>query len=224
MKFSNKEALKAGWQKTKENLWFIVAFQLLAYLVVFAFSGIFGDDSIISFIASTFVGFIFSSVFLRLSRGEKVDFNGLLTDFSGNKFFHYFVATLLVGLFVVAGLILLIVPGIIIGIATCFASYIIIDKPKDLSWKDKTFWRAIKESYEMTKGYKWKIFLFLLVSIGVNILGLIALVVGLLVTVPMTIMALLTIYDKLKKEIPATVVIEATPIGNSEEGQSSSIS
>ena len=224
MTFTNKEVLNIGWQKTKQSLWFIVAFEILAYAVSFGGMEIFGDESFLGFLLSSLVGFVIASVFLRLSRNEKVDFNTIFQGFSGNKFFHYFIATIITGLFVVAGLILLIVPGIIIAIATCFASFIILDMDKNVPWAGKSFWTAIKESYEMTKGVKWKLFGFFIVLLGINILGVIALVVGLLVTVPVSMISLAVIYDKLKKAKAPSVIVPIESASNTKDGQSSSMS
>ena len=223
MEIKIRESLKFGWAKTKENLGFIVAFELLVCAVSILAMEVFGDGSIVGFIVSSFVGFIFSSVFIRISRGEKVDLNNLFTAFSGNKFFHYFLATLVITLFVLAGVILLIVPGIIIAIATCFAGYLIIDMDKDIPVRGKSFWLAIKKSYEITKGVKWRIFLFLIASLLVNLLGLIVLVVGLFVTIPLTVIAFMAIYNKLKSANMDTVLVSVNPVSNTETPQSSTV-
>jgi uncharacterized membrane protein len=224
MEIRTKEVLRLGWTKTKENLWFIIAFELLAFAVTGAGMHIFGDESLFGFIVSTLVGFVFTSVFLRISRGEKIDFNNIFVGFSGNKFFHYLLATIVVGLFVIAGIILLVVPGVIVALATCFASYVIIDMDKNVPVVGRSFWVAIKESYQMTKGMKWRLFGFFLVLFGINILGAIALIVGLLVTIPVSMIALAAVYNKLKARVVEPTVVVAEPVSNSTESQPSTIS
>jgi len=48
---------------------------------------------------------------------------------------------------------------------------------------------SMKESWRVTKGNKWQLFLLFLALIGINLLGVAALVVGLLVSVPITMLA-----------------------------------
>ena len=92
--------------------------------------------------------------------------------------FWKFVGTrILTIIIVLVGLILLIVPGIIAALALMFATYVVVDRgfgPIE----------AIKESVRLTKGHRWELFLLALALIGLNILGAIALLVGLLVTIP----------------------------------------
>jgi uncharacterized membrane protein len=71
-----------------------------------------------------------------------------------------------------------------------FATYLVIDKnmaPMD----------ALKESRRMTYGHKWNLFLFGLGLIGINILGFLALIIGLLVSLPVTMLAMAHAYRTL---------------------------
>jgi uncharacterized membrane protein len=63
-----------------------------------------------------------------------------------------------------------------------FVPYIVIDRGLGPI-------EAMKESWRVTKGHKWQLFLLFLALIGLNILGAIALIVGLLVTIPITMLA-----------------------------------
>jgi uncharacterized membrane protein len=101
---------------------------------------------------------------------------------------------------VIAGVALFIVPGIIIGIMLSFVTYVLVDEDNKFEIKSVSFWTAIKKSYFMTKGHKWRIFLLVLVLAGLNILGFIAFVVGLLVTVPVSGITLGMLYEKLKNK------------------------
>lgn len=103
---------------------------------------------------------------------------------------HYFLAQLLVGIIVVLGFILLIVPGIIASLALFLTSYYVIDRKMGPV-------NAIKASMAATKGYRWKILQFSLLCGLVNILGLLVFVVGLLVSIPVTLIAMVAVYRKL---------------------------
>jgi uncharacterized membrane protein len=108
-------------------------------------------------------------------------------------FWRFLGAELLTALIIFVGFLLLIVPGIIASVGLGFAPYFVIDRgtgPTD----------SLKQSWDITKGYKWQLFLFGLALIGLNLLGLIALVVGLLVTIPVTWLAITHAYRTLSAQ------------------------
>jgi uncharacterized membrane protein len=112
-------------------------------------------------------------------------------------FVFYVIGQLLVGLIVVVGLVLLIIPGVIAALTFMFTSYVIIDK-------GMTPLSALKESRRITKGHVWRLFLFLLALIGFNILGLLALIVGLLITIPVSMIALVHVFRALQHAVPSS--------------------
>lgn len=191
--FKNKEALKIGWQKTKENLWFLVGLEILVYLVNFI-----AGSTLLGFLISIISGLVLTQVLFRLSRHDKVHFKNLFAWLSADKIAHYILASLIATILVLVGLVLLVVPGIIIAIMTVFIPFILLEKDYKPSWKELSFWRVIKDSARLTKGVRWKIFVFFLVCALINILGILALGVGLLITVPVTGIALAAVYNKLK--------------------------
>jgi uncharacterized membrane protein len=90
--------------------------------------------------------------------------------------------SILLGLTVAAGLILLIVPGIIFALMFMFTTFIVIDRefgPID----------SMKESRRLTYGHKWKLLGLSLLLVLINLLGLAVLVVGLLVSIPVSSLA-----------------------------------
>lgn len=206
-KISIKEALKFGWLRTKENFWFLVGLQIIVYIL-----NVLIDDRlfVLGTLISIFTGFILSWTFFRLANDEKISFKNIFVELSFERFLHYIVVSIIVGVLVCLGLILLVIPGIIILTMTSFAQFIILEKNAKLSWKEFAPWNAVKTSAEITKGIRWKIFLMLLVSLGVNILGILVFGIGLLVTVPVTAMAVISVYNKLKShthsEIKAEVI------------------
>ena len=111
-------------------------------------------------------------------------------------FWRFLGAELLAGIIVFVGFLLLVVPGVIAALGLGFVPYVVIDRgagPID----------ALKESWRITKGNKWRLLLFGLVLIGLNLVGLLALVVGLLVTVPVTWLAVTHAYRTLASQAGA---------------------
>ena len=70
---------------------------------------------------------------------------------SKNKFWSFIWISILVGLVVMGGMILFIIPGIYWMICFIFASYILIDQ-------GKKGWEAAKESKRLVKGNWWPVF------------------------------------------------------------------
>lgn len=203
--FTYKEIFKFGWQKTKQNFWFLFIIQIIVFGI-----NMISDSSIIGFVLSLLTGLLITQIFLRISENEQLNFKNFLSNITVDKFLHYMLSTIITSIFVVVGFILLIVPGIIISIMTSFAPFILLEKDFKPSWKDLSFWQVIKKSKKMTYGYKWKIFVFMLIALGINLLGLIALGVGLFFTIPTTAIAFAKMYQIIKgeeaQEVKAEVV------------------
>lgn len=62
--------------------------------------------------------------------------------------------------------------------------------------------QSLRNSTKLTLGIKWRLVLFALVVLALNILGLLALVVGLLVSMPVSMFAFMHIYHKRKEILP----------------------
>jgi len=100
-------------------------------------------------------------------------------------------AEILAGIIIFVGFLLFVIPGIIASLGLCFVPYVVIDRgagPID----------ALKESWRITKGHKWRLFLLGLALVGINLLGLLALVVGILVSIPVSWLAITHAYRTLE--------------------------
>jgi uncharacterized membrane protein len=98
-------------------------------------------------------------------------------------------AFLLISLIVTAGMILLIVPGIIWAIQYMFALYIIADGESSATG-------AMRTSKKLAKGNLARLFLFGL-AIGLfNLLGALACLVGVCITWPVSLVAMTILYQK----------------------------
>lgn len=105
-------------------------------------------------------------------------------------------ASILYGLMILVGFVILIIPGIYLAIKLQFYSFLIVDKNAGVVG-------SLKKSWALTQGASLKLFLFTLAIIILNIVGAIVLLVGLLVTIPTTTMASVYVYRKLLSQTPA---------------------
>lgn len=197
-KFVIGDSLSKGWSIFKANVGFFVLLLVVAWLVFFALwivGGMVQGSALLSFVmglvnwaVQILIGIGFIKIALKFVDGGKGEIADL---FSGkSSFVSYLIASILYGIMVMVGSILLIIPGIIVAIIFMFYGYLIVDKrmaPID----------ALKKSMEITKGEGVHLFLFVLAAILVNILGALCLFVGLIVSVPVTLIANADIYRKL---------------------------
>ncbi|MCK4735799.1 MAG: DUF975 family protein [Methanophagales archaeon] len=211
-KFSISEAIHFGWNTMKSNLGFFIGLLIL----VFLFSSLFSIIAAKATEANIFLGIIFYiadfslsiiisiglvKIALRFCDNEKGRFADLFSQYP--LFPQYLVGSILYGLIVFAGTILLIIPGIIWGIQFCFYDYFIVDKGLGPI-------EALKRSSAITKGVKWDLFLFFLILSGINLLGALCLLIGLFVTIPTTMVALAFVYRKLMAQAENVQVPETS--------------
>ena len=114
--------------------------------------------SLISFVITGVVGFGTINYFLNISRGKDVNWKDVFAK--KDMFVAFVILSLLAGLIICVGTILLIIPGIIAGLALSMIYYIKLDNP-DMGYVD-----CLKKSNELMKGHKWEYFVLNLSFIG----------------------------------------------------------
>lgn len=109
-------------------------------------------------------------MFVQAARGITPDFEMLIDGFRRN-YLNIVLANLLVAALVGIGLVFLFVPGIIIGCRLAFTAYLVMDRGLDPI-------RAAEESWKLTRGHGWKIFLMGFVAFFIFIAGFICFFIG----------------------------------------------
>ncbi len=189
--FSIKESLKYGWQKSKEHLE-LVLFTTLLTLGVGFFVGDkkYGFFNFLLMIFLLIIRIGYTKIFLRIYDGESPKFVEIFQEY--RTFWRYLGTSILTCLTILGGFILLIIPGIFWAVRFSFAPIIVVDTKSGPVI-------SMKESWAITKGKFWKILLFWLTIIGFNMLGVLALGIGLLVTIPVSNFASIYVYRELTK-------------------------
>src|SRR5690554_56932 len=130
----------------------------------------------------------------QILKEKKVAFEPIFTYFRDLEHaLKIFVVNLLVGLIVMVGLILFIIPGIIFALRYSQA-VLIISENKDMDIMD-----ALKESRRMMQGYKMNFFIFILSFIGHYLLGVITFGIYLLYALPYIQLSMYNYYLNLKE-------------------------
>lgn len=196
------ECINFGWTTFKKRTWFLI----LVPLVVFAASFCIGiatavvvgivegaAGAVIQFVSSLVVNVLVSigTITLYLKVHDAPESAKLMDFWHPEFFFKYLLAGIVLGIILILGFVLLIIPGIILSLIFAFTLYLVVDRGLGPI-------AALKESARLTKGNRWNLLLLTLAIILLNIVGLIALVVGLFVTVPISALAMIHAYRTLQ--------------------------
>jgi len=170
--------LRRGLEIFRMKIEFFVLFTLVFFLLI-AIPG-FG----ILILQSLSAGFLL--VALYLSSGKQVFFEDFFDGFK--HFAGLLLFTLVSYIIIFVGFILLVIPGIYFVVSYVFAPFFIIFSKMD-------FWNAMETSRKLV-GKEWfSIFGFLFVLVCINMLGAMALGIGLLFTVPFSYCAIYAAFD-----------------------------
>jgi len=196
--FSIGEALGFGWDVMKKNFWFFAGYLVIYFVVEGILSNINNNQSlsagvrgfvflIYMLVTVLFVGWQ-TKMSLKFANGEKGEYSDINVGLK--QYLNLILSTLVTGIVVILGLILLVFPGIIWGLTFSMTQWLVIDK------KIGAF-AALRESSRITRGVKWQLFVFGLACFGVMILGLLALGLGIFAAFPTVIIAEAYVYKKL---------------------------
>jgi len=190
--FSIKGLFRDAWADYKKY-WGIILLIILTFAVVQGVSMLgsqydaqtgmiinSGFGAILSWFAMTWLSIGYLNFLFNIVDGKQAQYRDIFYGVkSVEQFAYYVLVTLVYAVVVGVGTIFLVIPGIILAIGLVFAHYYIAENRLG-------FREAFTSSWEITKGSRWKMFGFALVAILFNILGLLALGIGLLVTLPLT--------------------------------------
>ena len=187
-----------GWQQLWKYFLELLLISIIAFIIGIP-SSMGGWAKDIPFLSGMlgFIAFIYgllvvnpvdygvSFAFLKAARRDKLEINDMFEAFK--NYWNAVLANLLVGVIVVIGLFLLIVPGIIFYCKLIFTRYLVVDRRMGVI-------EAIQESWRMTRGHAGTVFLIALLSIPLYIAGLICFGVGIIVAILWVKLAFASLY------------------------------
>lgn len=203
MTFSIKEAFKKAWKFSKENILVLIGLTsvigLISWILEIWWKGMdktFHSGQIalciaflLAYILTSLISALaqigYTKILLKLYDGEEVDPRDIFGFY--DRLWNFVVLSFLYGFIVLAGTILLVVPGIIFAIKYGYASYFVIDqnmRPVE----------ALKASAKITQGKKWKLTFFGALSVIINLVGMLFFRVGFLFTMPFTVLASIHVF------------------------------
>lgn len=197
--------IKFGWETFKKRPWFLVGTTLLwivlgwgigfvsglvGGVVAAGFGSTFGSlaSSVLSFGLNSLLAMGWIAFFIKAH--DDVSSVTLSSLWHPQKFWSYIGTNILLGIIVIIGFVLLIIPGFIAITMFNFAPYFVVDKglgPVE----------ALKASARITKGNRLRILAFFAAIALLSLLGFIALIVGILAALPVIVLSYVHAYRSL---------------------------
>jgi len=208
--FNFTDVLGYGWRVMKANLGFFVGlgfiFLIITYLPTIARLAVRALNlpkapditlaillQILGWVISIVIAIGLIKIALSFCDEQKPRI-GTLFDAWG-YFWRYVATGILYGLIMLAGFILLIIPGIIWAVKFSLCYYFVIDKGLGPI-------QALKASSRTTMGVKWDLFGFGILCCLINLLGLLCLIVSIFAAYPTVMVASALVYRQLLAQTP----------------------
>lgn len=197
-------AFGAGWRGFTANIGPLVVVALIVWVVTGAVNWLSTDTtgvirflaSVVSFFLGQLVAIVWISLALAIIDGRPISGESLLPD--GSTLISYIIASLIFTVMFGIGLLLLIIPGLIVAVVFGLYGWALVDKGLGPI-------ESLRESSRLTAGHRGQLFLFVLAAIGLNILGLFALIIGVLITSAITLIAAGHVYRQLDGSLQPAV-------------------
>jgi uncharacterized membrane protein len=184
-----------GWRQMWKYFWMLLLIGIIYACIswvssIFSFLPAAGGDTLVSVMAISIASSILSIAYnllivtpityglyfayLKAARDDRLEVKDMFAAF--HNYWNAVLASILVGLIVIVGSIFFIVPGIIFACKLAFTSYLVVDRKMGAI-------EAIKESWRLTDGHAWQVFLIGLLGIPIAIAGFICLGVGIIIAI-----------------------------------------
>ncbi len=137
-----------------------------------------------------------SFVNLKAARDDPLSIEDMFEAFQ--NYWNAVLASLLVTVIVGIGFMLLIVPGIIFACKLSFTPYLVVDRRMQVI-------EAVQESWRMTDGHAWTVFLIGLLGIPICLAGLICCGVGIIISIMWISLAYASLYHAVSSSDTAPV-------------------
>lgn len=181
--------LERSWNLLKTNFWPVVGTTFVLVVVMLIAGSIPFFGILVSLLLTgVFYGGLYF-FYLKKIRGEPAELGDAFAGFS-LAFLPLMLASLVSSLLTMVGMLLLILPGIYLAVSYSFVYLLVIDKRLE-------FWCAMEVSRRVITAQWWRMFGLLLLGALIALLGLVGLLIGFFVTLPIFIVAVAYAYEDL---------------------------
>jgi hypothetical protein len=195
------DAVGYGWAAFWKNIAPMIVIALIIAAVNIGF-GLLGDATgswvgrvllqLAAWLVGLFLALGWFRVALEITRGVPAEIGDL---FKTNGYGPYILASIVFGIGVFVGLLLLIIPGIIFAVVFGFYGFVAAERGDDV-----TAMETLQRAAEITRGHRWALFGLGIVLFLINVVGALLCGVGLLFTAGITIIAWAFTYRRLSGE------------------------
>lgn len=190
LKFKIRQSLHHAWDVYRENFGALFLLTLLTLGSSILFSSI--AFFLVSIVFNAFICYIWINYLTHIVDGREINLfsSKILPDW--NSFFSFFKTSLLVGIYIILGFILLILPGFYIMARLMPALYVSYEENKGARY-------SIRKSWQMTRGNSLVILWKSLVLGVFGTIGFVLFFVGGLITYPLSMISFVMLYNEIKK-------------------------
>lgn len=199
--FSAGSSFLSGWETFKKRPWFLVGATLLFVVVLGVVSYLLMKVGTVSLVIGV-IAFVVRVVFelfavmgllaFSLKAHDNIEDVSLAEFWHPQDFWKFLGSIVVQVLLLIAGFIALVIPGVMLSVALKLSPYFVIDKHEGPI-------ESLFSSVRITRGKKWALFQFLILSLVVNVAGFFVFFVGFLVTLPVTLLATVHAYRTLSR-------------------------
>jgi len=179
------DAIRGGWEHFTRRGWYL--FGLTGAVVIIA-AMVIGNAIATALYSIVIAGYV--ALLLKHARQEDVVFDDLFCI--DRRWIYFAFGTIIKGLLITVGLVFFIVPGVYLAVRWMFSELYIIDKGMRPI-------EALRASSELTAGYRWKLFLYVLVAVLIGIAGMLAFGIGIIVSIAVVNLATIMLFWKLQE-------------------------
>jgi hypothetical protein len=217
------EVFSIAWERFKPN-WAVLVFTYLLMIVItqaigavpnvltatgalddqMVVLGITGGVTLFNFAVACFFQAGMIRIWLEAARGQSPTFGAMFMG--GDRYFPYLIGVFLWYALSLVASLLLVVPGVILFLGFFLTPYYVVDaKMGPIA--------AMQASWAAMKGHKGNVFVLLLASAGLMIVGVLACVLGVFVTAPICFVAAAVAYTRISGNgvVPGLAVPAAPP-------------
>ena len=192
-----REAFERGWELLWDRFWLVAGVVFFIGLVEMFFGSVqdgLDPEGPIAYLTVAYIAELLAtsllvlgyvSILFRLYDGVEAKFADLFSQ--THRLGTYILATVMFLALACAGTVLLVVPGLFALVAFNFYREALVDRRLNA-------WESLKVSLTITRGYRWPVAGFLLMTTAINLIGLLTGGVGLVLTVPISMIASIHLY------------------------------
>ena len=205
--FSISEALGFGWATFRDRFGTLIGLIVVSAVILAVVNGVEQGLNqqkagflafvvgIIGYVVQSVVSLGWTRITLKLHDGQGVEMSDLIEPYP--LIWKYIGASILAGIAIAIGFLILVVPGVYLAIRLGFFPYAIVDGGSGPV-------EALQKSWELTRGSVLHLLGLGIVFALVNFVGVLALGIGLLVSIPVTAIAMAYVYRRLPERAPAS--------------------